>query len=72
LLEAPEETLNQLASGGENGEADHDEENPLKDREKEAQDPQEDEKPACNQDTDRLDRFHGKDSSRAVDRRGNG
>jgi hypothetical protein len=46
FFEVFQETLYQLASGGEDGQSDHNEKDPLEDRQKEAKNPKTDQYPA--------------------------
>jgi hypothetical protein len=52
------ETSDQLASGGQDGQADHDENYTLKNRKEKAQDPKPDEDPANDQNSNLLELIH--------------
>jgi hypothetical protein len=60
FFEVLHEPLNQLAPGGEDGQTDHNEKDPLKDGEKEAQYPQTDEDPPDHQYSNFLEFIHGR------------
>lgn len=58
LFEALEKTLYELASGGKDGQANEDKEYPLKEREKDAEDPQNNKDPANDKHPNLLDPSH--------------
>jgi len=58
LFEALEKALYELASGGKDGQANDDKEDPLKEREKDAEDPQDNKDPANDEHPNLLDPLH--------------
>lgn len=58
FFEVFQETLYQLASGGEDGQSDHDEKDPLENRQKEAKNPKPDQYPANDPESDLLKSVH--------------